>query len=200
MENQFCFKTKIQSIRSIERNTLECVVFPVDPESISQEVKTDIEKFLQQLFQLIVKKHEDDFNVIGEDDIRYDDLEQAVLNGEIKLSYIGTLYKDNVAVAFLEDDINSWTPSNMFIDDSVKDCFIAHVQCLQVLEKVLENTEDGKKKEIFEGVCYELRAKCADYMKRNHQSVQALCKAFKEMRENDDDFQTSIEEIKKKYI
>jgi len=191
MNKLFSFTVPIQGTDQGQTNTLMCKI-TAEIDGCSSKAVKELETFLQQLFKLVAKHQaKDEFTIVGEDKTCFDDLELQIFNEEIKLSDIVSINRDNAEV-FFSDDV--WLPSNLLIEESILAAFIAHIECLKVLEKRLEDTENVEKEEVFEEISEKLCELCYGYIETNNRLIQQLNNIGNEMDENDLDFQRELQE------
>lgn len=200
MKKSFLLSTRIRGANSDEENVLACRVLTGEIELLNQTDETNLEKFLQRLFQIIVKSQGEtcDFSIITEEYSSFDDMERAVFEGKFRPSLITPIDKENIKISFSEGD-DSWCYPD-FIFDRVEYSFIAHILVLSILETALKYAAEEEKVEVFECTTKDLRRLCAEYVKIHDELSDSWLKVEKEKSDKNREFLKKLQDIEDGWI
>lgn len=167
-------------------------------ETLSIEDGNSLDRFFQQLFELVVKNQEGNhFSFLNmNDQICPDDLENEIFNGKVRLLNIAPINEKNVKISFSGgDDLPQYYAD--IIKGGILESFLLHLLYLSALEEVLQATDDAKRSDVFQEARMYLRGACADRVRTNNQFNDELIGIYTAKHENFHGFQPCIDNIKK---
>lgn len=175
--------------------TLTLKILTGDIANISSIDKSNLDLYLEKLFQLIVNRELDEckFSIISCETgkISYDEIELAVFEKKLNIAAIAPITAQNVEISFSDD----WYDNKDIVADNISHSFVSHICCLCVLQRVFETTSEIEKKTVFYDLKEKLRNICFLTVKKHHELNEELIGIAKRKHAIDENFNDYISVI-----